>query len=38
VIPRVQAAALLHAKRKHGLRVQRLTRLQQRRRKLRMIG
>ena len=27
-----------HAKRKHGLRVQRLTRLQQRRRKLRMIG
>ena len=38
VIPRVQAAALLHAKRKHALRVQRLTRLQQRRRKLRMIG
>ena len=37
VIPRVQAAALLHAKRKHGLRVQRLTRLQQRRRKLRMV-
>jgi len=38
VLPAVQAGALrLHAKRKHGLRVQRLSRLQQRRRKLRMV-
>jgi len=38
VLPEIQAGALrLHAKRKHGLRVQRLSRLQQRRRKLRMV-